>query len=292
MSKEINERYKRLENLGEGTYGVVSKAWDKKLSRYVAIKKIKMDVTSEGISCSSLREISALSDLKHENIVNLLEIYNNGRSLYLVFEFCDSDLQKFIKNYEGDIPLTTIKTILQQLIKALSYCHSHRTYHRDIKPGNVFMNNDGTIKLGDFGLSRVFRSESKHFTPEVISLWYRAPEILLKMPSYTSAVDMWSVGTIFGELILKRPLFCGQSEQEQIIQIFDLLGVPNERNWPGVNKYCHFTPDPDAPHPIDFNSHFSRIGKEGTSLLRSLLMYNPDDRMSAEKALEHPFFNC
>ncbi|ELP87290.1 CDK1, putative [Entamoeba invadens IP1] len=283
----LNKYYQILESLGEGTYGLVSKAIDKKTKNFVAIKKIKIDVESEGLPCSSLREISALSDLKHPNIVTLLNIYNTGKTLYLVFEYCDDDLQKFIKRSQGDIPLELIKTILVQLIKALSYCHSHRTFHRDIKPGNIFMNKDGTVKLGDFGLARVFRSEAKHYTPEVISLWYRAPEILFKMPSYTSAVDMWSVGAIFGELVLKRPMFKGTSERDQIIKIVEVLGIPTQHEW--GNGYSYFSDIHVQQSGEDLNTTFQRVGVSGIELLKSMLVYNPNNRVTAANALTHQF---
>lgn len=220
---------------------------------------------------------------------SLYEIINNGKNLFMIFEYCDSDLQKFIKYSQGDIPIAQIQSILKQLIRALSFCHSHRTFHRDIKPGNVFMNNDGTVKLGDFGLARAIRSTSKHFTPEVISLWYRAPEILLKMPSYTTAVDMWSVGVIFGEMIIKRQIFCGSTEEEQLIKIFELLGIPDDQSWPGISKYPH--PEVVEPSETTVNEMFHRVGDLGLSLLKSLLVMNPDKRITADRALNHPFLS-
>ncbi|KAL7722890.1 Cyclin-dependent kinase 2 [Entamoeba marina] len=239
--------------------------------------------------CSSLREITALSDLKHKNIVNLLDIITTENSLYLVFEFCDNDLQKFIKNTPSSIPIPTIQDILNQVIQALSYCHSHRIYHRDIKPGNILMNNNGEIKLGDFGLSRAFRCPSKHFTPEVITLWYRAPEILLGSPSYTSAVDMWSVGAIFGEMIIKTPLFTGSTESDQLKKIYELLGTPNNRDWPEITQFKNYVSTQTCVGK-DFTTLFGRVGRNGIDLLKNLLVYNPQKRISAVNALDHKFF--
>ena len=290
MSDDIVERYTKIQNLGEGSYGVVFKAVDTETDQLVAIKKIKINIGDEGLSTSSLREVSLLSSMQNENIVKLLRTETYQNNLYLIFEYCDNDLNKYIKSQKEDISIYTIKSILQQLLRALVYCHSQRIFHRDIKPGNILINNDGTIKLGDFGLSRSFGSTNRGFTPEVVTLWYRAPEVLLGA-SYSTAVDMWSVGVIFGELIQRKPMFCGNSERDQFIKICSVLGTPSESSWPGINKLCRYYQDINE-QGIDLYERYKRVGEEGVNLLYRLLTFNPEKRISATDALSHKFISC
>ncbi|XP_077829053.1 cyclin-dependent kinase 3 isoform X5 [Macaca mulatta] len=190
--------FQKVEKIGEGTYGVVYKAKNRETGQLVALKKIRLDLEMEGVPSTAIREISLLKELKHPNIVQLLDVVHNERKLYLVFEFLSQDLKKYMDSTpDSELPLHLIK-----LLQGVSFCHSHRVIHRDLKPQNLLINELGAIKLADFGLARAFGVPLRTYTHEVVTLWYRAPEILLGSKFYTTAVDIWSIGCIFAEMQL------------------------------------------------------------------------------------------
>jgi serine/threonine protein kinase len=201
------EEYDTLEKIGEGTYGVVYKAREKQTSRLVALKKIRLETEDEGVPSTAIREISLLRELKHPNVVRLLDIIHSDTRLFLVFEFLDLDLKKYMDKTPIDQYL--LKSYSSQLLKGLMYCHCHRIIHRDLKPQNLLIDQHGMLKLADFGLARAFGIPFRAYTHEVVTLWYRAPEILLGIKTYGLAVDMWSVGCIIAEMSTRHPLFPG-----------------------------------------------------------------------------------
>lgn len=225
-----------------GTYGVVFRARDLlNGGRIVALKKIRLEAEDEGVPSTAIREISLLKEMKDPNIVRLLNIFHaDSHKLYLVFEFLDLDLKKYMEALpvsdggrgkalpEGSsatvhtLGLTpaVIRKFMMQLCEGIKYCHSHRVLHRDLKPQNLLINGDGNLKLADFGLARAFGVPLRTYTHEVVTLWYRAPEILLGGRQYSTGVDMWSVGCIFAEMCTRKPLFPGDSEIDEIFKIF------------------------------------------------------------------------
>lgn len=233
------ERYQRISKIGEGTYGVVYKARDKLTNDIVAVKKIRLDHEDEGIPSTAVREISLLKTLNHPNVVGLREVVSGENKLQLIFDFVDCDL----KRYMDGIVLgeESVKAIIYQLLLSLEYCHANRIIHRDLKPQNILVERDTlNIKLADFGLARVFKQPAKEYTHEIITLWYRSPEVLLGTEIYYPTVDTWSVGCIFYEIAHKKCLFCGDSEIDQIFKIFRVLGTPNESVWANVTKLKDF----------------------------------------------------
>jgi len=282
------DAYLKMEKVGEGTYGVVYKALHKATNQIVALKKIRLEADDEGVPSTAIREISLLKELNHENVVKLLDIVHSESKLYLVFEFLDMDLRKYMEttDQKGMSP-EIIWSFLKQLIKGVAYCHSHRILHRDLKPQNLLIDKTGKLTIADLGLARAFGVPMRTYSHEVVTLWYRAPEILLGSRHYSTAVDMWSVGCIFAEMSMRRPLFAGDSEIDEIFKIFTVLGTPNEKIWPGVSSL----PDYKPSFPVWQAQDLSIIGlsPEGADLLSKLLIYNPPQRISAKKCLEHPY---
>jgi len=287
------ERYAKLEKVGEGTYGVVYKARDVGTNQIVALKKIRLEAEDEGVPSTAIREISLLKELKDDNIVKLLDIVHADQKLYLVFEFLDVDLKRYMEtvNQSGThLSMSIVKKFTYQLTKGLLYCHAHRILHRDLKPQNLLINKQDNLKLADFGLARAFGIPMRTYTHEVVTLWYRAPEVLLGSRHYSTAIDIWSVGCIFAEMANRgHALFPGDSEIDQIFKIFRILGTPNEDSWPGVSQL----PDYKSTFPNWSRQTIARIApaldEEGRDLLEKTLTYDTAQRISAKRALAHPY---
>ena len=209
------DKYEKLERIGEGTYGVVYKARDLDTGHIYALKKIRLESEDEGIPSTAIREIALLKELQHTNIVRLVNVLHTDKKLTLVFEYLDQDLKKLLDTLgpEG-LPLADVKSFLYQLLNGIAKCHQHKVLHRDLKPQNLLINREGILKLADFGLARAFGIPVKNFTHEVVTLWYRAPDILLGSKNYSTSVDIWSVGCIFAEIVNRKALFAGNNEEE------------------------------------------------------------------------------
>lgn len=286
------DRYQKVEKNGDcgaGTYGVVYKAKDKQTNTIVALKRIRLEVEDEGIPSTTLREISVLRQLKHPNIVELSDVVQSDGRLYLVFEFVDKDLKKYFEATEGRLSPQLIKSYMSQLLRGLLYCHVRGVMHRDLKPQNILVSRDGTLKIADFGLARAFVPPIRPFTHEVVTLWYRAPEILLGCKTYALPVDIWSVGTIFAEMVTKRPLFPGDSEVDELFKIFRVLGTPNEEVWPGVTSLQDWNEDFPVWPALMLNRFVPGLSESGVDLLEQLMQIDPRRRISAQDALDHPF---
>ncbi|XP_060081900.1 cyclin-dependent kinase 2-like [Ylistrum balloti] len=286
------ENFQKIEKIGEGTYGVVYKARDKTTGRLVALKKIRLDAESEGVPSTAIREISLLKELDHQSVVRLLDVVHSEKKLYLVFEYLNQDLKKYMDSCPpSGLPSSLIKSYLHQLLKGVAYCHSHRVLHRDLKPQNLLIDVEGNIKLADFGLARAFGVPVRTYTHEVVTLWYRAPEILLGSRFYSTPVDVWSLGGIFAEMITRRPLFPGDSEIDQLFRIFRTLGTPDENTWPGVSQMPDYKSTfPKWPQQCVSNAVPNLLG-DGLELLQLMLKYEPSQRISAKSALLHPYFS-
>ncbi|KAH7102850.1 Pkinase-domain-containing protein [Auriculariales sp. MPI-PUGE-AT-0066] len=289
------ENYQKMEKLGEGTYGVVYKARDVRTNEVVALKKIRLEAEDEGVPSTAIREISLLKELKNDNIVKLLDIVHQDQKLYLVFEHLDMDLKRFMdmRNTKRDpISLELCKKFSYQLNLGIVYCHAHRILHRDLKPQNLLISTTQNLKLADFGLARAFGIPLRTYTHEVVTLWYRAPEVLLGSRHYSTAIDMWSVGAIMAEMFMRGiPLFPGDSEIDQIFKIFQMFGTPNEDSWPGVSTLPDFKPTfPQWSGRADFEKMFAGLEPAGVELIRDMLVYDTSRRISAKRALQHPYF--
>ncbi|XP_015913068.1 cyclin-dependent kinase 2 [Parasteatoda tepidariorum] len=279
-----------LQKIGEGTYGVVYKATDINSKKVVALKKIRLKSETEGVPSTALREISLLKELDHPNVVRLEDVVYCNQKLYLVFEFLDLDLKKLL-DQQGNVGLSldVAKSYLCQLLQGLAYCHARRVLHRDLKPQNLLVDKCGTIKLADFGLARGFTVPVKAYTHEIVTLWYRAPEVLLGAKHYSMGVDIWSIGCIFAEMLTKRPLFPGDSEIDQLFRVFRTLGTPDEDSWPGCSELPDYKTTFPRWAPQDVGTILPMLSLEGQDLLLKMLTYEPESRLPAKRALAHPF---
>lgn len=281
-------RYQKIERIGHGTYGVVYKALDTNLGKIVALKKIKINKDDEGVPPTAIREIAVLNELQHPNIVKLLNIVHTREKLFLVFEFLQCDLKKYSEN--DTISPEKIKFFLHQILQGVLCCHSQRMIHRDLKPQNILVQDGKLVKIADFGLSRAFGIPIGPLTHEVITLWYRAPEILLGSDEYLLPVDMWSVGCIFAELVENKPLFPGDSDIDQIYKIFQALGTPQIKENPFLTNLPYFKPTfPQWKNNL--SSKVPSLCKTGLDLLQQFLIYDPAKRITARNALRHPYFS-
>ncbi|XP_071709856.1 cyclin-dependent kinase C-2-like isoform X1 [Rutidosis leptorrhynchoides] len=300
--------FEKLEQIGEGTYGQVYMAREIKTGEIVALKKIRMDNEKEGFPITAIREIKILKKLQHDNVIKLKEIVTSpgpevdehGKSgghlykgsIYMVFEYMDHDLTGLSDRPGLRFTIPQIKCYMRQLLTGLHYCHVNQVLHRDIKGSNLLIDNEGNLKLADFGLARTYSSDVKgNLTNRVITLWYRPPELLLGATKYGPSVDMWSVGCIFAELLAGKPILNGKNESEQLNKIFELCGSPDEINWPGVSRipwYNKFKPSRQMKRRVrEVFRHFDRNALE---LLEKMLTLDPSQRISAKDALDAEYF--
>lgn len=292
--RRLEEEFEKLGKIGQGSYGVVYKVRKRDTQDIRAIKKISLDGTingfKEGIPSSSLREIAALKNLKHPNILDLYDIVHTRHNLFLVFEYLDQDLKKALEYTSNGFSEKVAKNYLWQLLKAISFCHSRRILHRDLKLQNLLVNKKGDIKLADFGLARTMTIPLRVYTKEVVTLWYRAPEILLGSEIYGPPVDIWSLGCIFYEMLTKKALFAGDSEIDQLFKIFKILGTPTDSQWSNLPDLPYYkTTFPSWPSQ-DLKS-LIKGSEEGADLLAKMVTYDPSKRLSAQSAMKHSYFD-
>merc|ERR1719334_1732147 len=286
------DTYTKLDKLGEGTYATVFKGKSRLTYNLVALKEIRLE-HEEGAPCNAIREVSLLKDLKHNNIVTLHDIVHTDRALTLVFEYLERDLKQYMDDCGGILHVNNVKIFLFQLIRGLAYCHSRRILHRDLKPQNLLINEMGELKLADFGLARATSVPTKTYSNEVVTLWYRPPDVLLGSTEYSTPIDMWGVGCIFYEMSSGRPLFPGSTVEDELHLIFKVLGSPTEEEWPGITKSEDFLTYrfPVYP-PENLIGRAPRLDTDGISLLTSFLKYEAKRRICAGEAMKHTYFNC
>lgn len=292
---DVNQ-YRELDAIGTGAYGTVYKAENLKNNAIVAMKKVRIALTDDGVPMTILREISLLRHLgkyNHPNIVKLVDIchgprYEREMVLYLVFEHMDQDLAAYLtKCPPPGLDHERIRDLMWQLLCGLDFLHSHRIVHRDIKPQNILIAKDGTLKLADFGLARIY-DFNVLLTSTVVTLWYRAPEVLLGT-TYATPVDMWSCGCILAELFIRTPLFPGKYETDQLAKIFQTLGTPSPSEWPEKSPILrkNFSNHP-ARNLLDLIPEIDPLAKD---LLEKMLKFDPKQRITAQAALAHPYFS-
>ncbi|KAI7857562.1 serine/threonine-protein kinase pef1 [Circinella umbellata] len=288
-----DQRYSRLEKLGEGTYATVFKGKSRLSGEMVALKEIHLDA-EEGAPSTAIREISLMKELKHPNIVRLIDVIHTESKLILIFEYMDQDLKKYMdstaRTGHTALETTIIKSFMYQLLKGIAYCHENRVLHRDLKPQNLLINKRLELKLGDFGLARAFGIPVNTFSNEVVTLWYRAPDVLLGSRMYSTSIDIWSAGCIMAEMYTGRPLFPGTTNEDQLQKIFRMMGTPTEQTWPGVSQLPEYKPNQVIYPPQHINTILPNVDACGRDLLSRMLQYQPQLRISAKDAMNHPYF--
>ncbi|GAB5588966.1 cyclin-dependent protein kinase [Umbelopsis nana] len=317
---KVLDKYEIIGFISSGTYGRVYKARsrDSNDMREFAIKKFKPDREGDthhyiGISQSACREIALCRELRQENIVGLEEVLLEDKAIYMVFEYAEHDFLQIIHHHlhteRKPIPEVVVKSFLWQLLNGVAYLHANWVLHRDLKPANVLLTKEGIVKTGDLGLARLFnRPLQPLFNGDkvVVTIWYRAPELLLGSRHYTKAVDMWAVGCIFGELLALKPIFKGEEakmdskknvpfQKSQLTKIFETLGTPTKERWPSIDQlpdYAHLSSFVQYPNQLKSVYQLMPGAKSeaGFNLLSALLEYDIEKRISAEDALNHAYF--
>uniref|UniRef100_A0A674E6T2 cyclin-dependent kinase n=1 Tax=Salmo trutta TaxID=8032 RepID=A0A674E6T2_SALTR len=287
--------YLNLEKIGEGTYATVYKGISRINGHLVALKVIRMK-TEEGVPFTAIREASLLKGLKHANIVLLHDIIHTKEALTFVFEYVQTDLAEYMKQHPGGLHSYNVRIFMFQLLRGLSYIHGRRILHRDLKPQNLLISYLGELKLADFGLARSKSIPCQTYSSEVVTLWYRPPDVLLGSTDYSTALDIWGAGCIFIEMLQGTPAFPGVADVfEQLQKIWAVVGVPTEETWPGVNELPNFRPEWFQPcEPQQFRNVWKRLSQlpyKTEDLAQQILMTIPRDRISAQDALQHPYFN-
>ncbi|KAK4698069.1 cyclin-dependent kinase 7, partial [Lecanoromycetidae sp. Uapishka_2] len=300
LNDETKHKYIKSKKLGEGTYAVVYLGHlEADPSSLVAIKKIKVNTEyRDGLSMDAIREVKFLQELSHPNIIALHAVFSSkNQNLNLVLEYLPlGDLEELIKDSEGiRYGTAEVKAWMGMLGRGVWFCHENHVLHRDIKPSNLLIGADGEIKLADFGLARSFADPYWAMTCNVITRWYRPPELLYGARYYSGAVDVWSMGTVFAELILRAPFLPGNTDLHQLELICSTIGTPTEQNWPGVSKlddYVSF--EKSSAVPVQgknfYLARFGTAGPVGVDLLMSLLTLDPRKRCTARQMLEHKWW--
>lgn len=290
-----SSEFDQLSEIGRGAYGTVYKARHRISGQLVAMKQIPLPLSGEGVPMNAIREIAALRRMEcfeHRNIVRFLDVnlrvLEGETRMTLVFEYIDQDLASYLEqNPSQSLGQEKIRDLMAQLLSGIEFLHCHKVVHRDLKPQNILVTRNGLLKIADFGLARLYAFQMT-LTAVVVTLWYRAPEVILQA-QYATPVDMWSCGCIFAELFNRRPLFRGQSEIDQLVKIFDVLGLPPREEWPD-NAFLPRNSFQSLLHrPLE--EYVQGICPLAKDLLLGLLTIDPRQRLSAKKALEFPYFH-
>jgi len=296
---EVSKRYSVVEPVGQGAYGIVCAAQDAEDHESIAIKKIENAFEHITFTKRTLRELRILRHLKHENLVDVKNIFLPGtkddfEDIYVVSELMETDLASILKSSQ---PLTDdhCQFFLYQILRGMKYVHSAEVIHRDLKPRNLLVNSNCDLKICDFGLARVNFSDTEFrvcpMTEYVCTRWYRAAEVLCLWTDYTKAIDIWSVGCIFAEMVARKPLFPGHNTQHQLQLIINLLGTPRHEELRKIpnNKCRKFI----ESLPVATGKSFEEIFPEGSStqvdFLNQTLQFDPDKRVTVQQALQHPY---
>lgn len=289
----MSDRYTKERKVGEGTYAVVYLGKQISTNKNVAIKEIKTGGFKDGLDMSAIREVKYLQEMSHENVIDLVDVYaDSGKNLNLVLEFLPSDLEVIINDKSLMIVPADIKSWLLMTLRGIYHCHRNGIMHRDLKPNNLLISPTGQLKLADFGLARAFGGPNEKFTSNVVTRWYRAPELLFGARHYAGGVDIWAAGVIFAELMLRTPYLPGKDDNDQVVVTFRALGTPTEKNWPGVSILPNYNNLVMYPPPSrqELRNRFPAATESALDLLCGMLTLDPNKRLDAGQCLTHKYF--
>ncbi|KAM9149427.1 mitogen-activated protein kinase 7 isoform 1-T2 [Pangshura tecta] len=297
---EVGDEYEVIETIGTGAYGVVSSARRRSTGQQVAIKKIPNAFDVVMNAKRTLRELKILKHFKHDNIIAIKDIlkpavpYDDFKSVYVVLDLMESDLHQIIHSSQP-LTLEHVRYFLYQLLRGLKYIHSANVIHRDLKPSNLLINENCELKIGDFGMARGLCTkpdEYKYFMTEYVATrWYRAPELMLSLHEYTQAIDMWSVGCIFAEMLGRKQLFPGKNYIHQLQLIMTVLGTPSAKviHAIGADRVRAYIQSLPSRQPVPWESLYQQADCSALALLAKMLRFDPRERIAVAEALKHPF---
>lgn len=285
------ETYESLGVIGEGTYGVVMKARHRETGQVVAIKKFKESDEDEQVRKTSLREVRVLKQLRHDNIITLLEVFRRKGKLYLVFEYVERTILEVLEQRPHGLEDSEVRRYMYQLLRGVEYCHAHNVMHRDIKPENILISKNGTLKLCDFGFARAMSIGGK-YTDYVATRWYRCPELLVGDVEYGKGVDVWAIGCIFAEIATGMPLFPGESDVDQLAHIMRCFGKLTTRQVQTFRRNPLYV-GVDLPSPTEqqtLDMRFPTAPRPWINFLKACLKNDPDQRESCTALMNLPYF--
>jgi cyclin-dependent kinase 7 len=287
------QNYSKSKKLGEGTYAVVYLGTQLSTNREVAIKEIKTEGFKDGLDMSAIREVKYLQELKHKNIIELIDVFSDSQqNLNLVLEVLPGDLEKVLRDKNIVIGGVDVKRWLLMILRGVYHCHRNGILHRDLKPNNLLMDPSGNLKIADFGLARSLDQPNEKLTSNVVTRWYRSPELLFGARHYTAAVDVWAVGAIFAEMMLRTPYLPGSDDANQLAVTIQALGTPTEDTWEGVSHlplYNNLTIYP-APTRGELRRRFVAASENSLIVLEGMMTMNPRKRWTCEEALLSGYF--
>ncbi|KRX03160.1 Protein kinase-like domain [Pseudocohnilembus persalinus] len=287
-------KYDILGIINEGAYGIVFKAKHRENGEILAIKKFKDTEDDEGVRKIIQREVKMLRTLKNDNIVDLKEAFKRKGRFYLVFEYVERNLLEVLEEKPDGLDPELIRNVIFQLLNAIKQCHQNDIIHRDIKPENLLITNNYSLKLCDFGFARtLLNKEGQILTDYVATRWYRPPELNLGVTNYGTAVDIWAVGCIMGELIDGQPLFPGENEIDQLYLIQKIIGPLTAEQKELYNKNPRFLgmkfPEINKPESLE-RKYLGKLSKKALNFLKQVLQMDPAQRPTVFEALQHPYF--
>lgn len=284
--------YSKETKVGEGTYAVVYLGKQLSSDRKIAVKEIKTGLFEDGLDMSAIREVKYLQELRHPNVIELIDVFSARNNLNLVLEFLPCDLEVLIKDHLVTFLAGDIKLWLLMMLRGVHHCHRNFILHRDLKPNNLLLAPDGQLKIADFGLARLLGNINEDLTLNVVTRWYRAPELLFGAKHYTGAVDVWAVGIIFAELMIRAPYLPGRDDIDQMDVTFRALGTPTEQNWPNVSALQLYDAIKVYPPPskAEMRLRFSAATEQALDLMQMMTQLDPNRRCNTEQALQHKYF--
>eukprot|EP00406_Dinophysis_acuminata_P056074 CAMPEP_0179303018 /NCGR_PEP_ID=MMETSP0797-20121207/48365_1 /TAXON_ID=47934 /ORGANISM="Dinophysis acuminata, Strain DAEP01" /LENGTH=402 /DNA_ID=CAMNT_0021012569 /DNA_START=93 /DNA_END=1301 /DNA_ORIENTATION=+ len=297
---EVDKRYKIIEPMSHGAYGIVCSAEDKEVGEKIAVKKIEGVFEHITITKRTLRELRILRHLQHENLMQVKNIFMTGmkddfEEIYVVSELMETDLASTLRSAQ---PLSDdhCQFFLYQILRGMKYVHSAQVIHRDLKPRNLLVNSNCDLKICDFGLARVRFSDKEWVCPMteyVCTRWYRAPEVLCSWTDYSGAIDIWSIGCIFAEMHMRKPLYPGHNTQHQLDLIIGLLGSPEGEELMKIpNEKCRkFIKSLPSTSGQAFSDVFTDMSLEAQDLLALTLRWDPESRISVQQAIQHCYLD-